>query len=152
MLLFKKFDVCLLAVGIAIFTVSLTIIMMPMSVLRVKQVETRPIVIYEKQSIPFTATGYCLGDPYSSITKTGAALIDRGAAQIGGIPIFTIAVDPKVIPLGSLMYIDSLGLGIATDTGRAIRGTLIDVCFSNSKQAKAWGRREVIVTVINRSK
>ncbi len=50
----------------------------------------------------------------------------------------TIAVDPKVIPLGSRVYIDGYGVFIAEDTGGAIKSQKIDVfldshsrCFEN---------------------
>ena len=48
----------------------------------------------------------------------------------GGIS--TIAVDPRVIPLGSLVYVENYGKAIAADTGGAIQGNIIDV-FVNSE-------------------
>lgn len=109
-----------------------------------------PIVIEKHQSTTFEATGYAIGDPYSTITKSGQPVINRSFMQIGGIDIFTIAVDPKVIPLGSLVYIDSLGIALATDTGKKIRGRLIDICFTNMDEATEWGRRDVRVYVLKR--
>ena len=41
--------------------------------------------------------------------------------------ISTISVDPSVIPLGSLVYVDGYGKAIAADTGGAIKGNIIDV-------------------------
>lgn len=109
-----------------------------------------PIVIEQHQSTMFQATGYAIGDPYSTITKLGKPVINRSFMQIGGIDIFTIAVDPKIIPLGSLVYIDSLGLAMATDTGKKIKGRLIDICFTNMSEATKWGRRDISVYMLSR--
>ena len=113
---------------------------------------TPTIVIENHQSTTFEATGYAIGHPYNTITKNGQPVINKGFMQIGGIDIFTIAVDPKIIPLGSLVYIDSLGLALATDTGKAIKGMLIDICFTNIDDATKWGRRDIQVYVLRRSK
>jgi len=110
-----------------------------------------PIVIEQHQSTVFEATGYAIGKPYNTITKLGQPVINRGFLQIGGIDIFTIAVDPKIIPLGSLVYIDSLGLALATDTGGKIKGKIIDICFTTMDEATKWGRRDVKIYVIQRA-
>ncbi|KKL78478.1 hypothetical protein LCGC14_2024480, partial [marine sediment metagenome] len=102
-------------------------------------------------STVFEATGYAIGKPYNTITKLGQPVINRGFLQIGGIDIFTIAVDPKIIPLGSLVYIDSLGLALATDTGGKIKGKIIDICFTTMDEATKWGRRDVKIYVIQRA-
>lgn len=47
----------------------------------------------------------------------------------------TIAVDSRVIPLGSRVYIDGYGVFIAEDTGGAIKGNRIDVCVSSHSRA-----------------
>lgn len=50
-----------------------------------------------------------------------------------------VAVDPRVIPLGSKVWIDGLGVFLAADTGGAVKGNKIDV-FSNSyPRAIQWG-------------
>lgn len=38
-----------------------------------------------------------------------------------------IAVDPKVIPLGSKVWVEGYGEAIAGDTGGAIKGNRIDI-------------------------
>lgn len=47
----------------------------------------------------------------------------------------TIAVDSRIIPLGSRVYIDGYGVFIAEDTGGAIKGNRIDVCVSSHSRA-----------------
>jgi 3D (Asp-Asp-Asp) domain-containing protein len=61
-----------------------------------------------------------------------------------------IAVDPKVIPLGTLMYVEGYGFGIAEDTGGAIKGNKIDVCIEDRKAAMAWGRKKVKVHIFHK--
>lgn len=109
-----------------------------------------PIIIKEHQSTTFEATGYAIGSPYSTITKLGQPVINRSFMQIGGVDIFTIAVDPTIIPLGSLVYIDSLGLALASDTGGKIKGMLIDICFTTMDEAMRWGRRNVEICILRR--
>ena len=58
-----------------------------------------------------------------------------------------VAVDPRVIPLNSLVYVEGYGFAIAADTGGAIKGNIIDVCFTNARTVRAWGRRKVVVHV-----
>ena len=59
-----------------------------------------------------------------------------------------VAVDPRVIPLGSKLYVEGYGYAIAGDTGGAIRGNRIDVFFYLPRQSAAWGRRLVRVFVL----
>lgn len=49
------------------------------------------------------------------------------------------AVDPKVIPLGSLVYIEGYGYAICDDIGGNIHGNIIDVGVDNYDQAYEWG-------------
>lgn len=47
----------------------------------------------------------------------------------------TCAVDPDVIPLGSEIYIEGVGVRIAQDTGSAVDGNVIDVYYDSHKEA-----------------
>lgn len=60
----------------------------------------------------------------------------------------TVAVDPKVIPLGTRMYIDGYGYATAQDIGSAIVGKRIDVFVETEKEARKWGRRKVKVFIL----
>lgn len=60
-----------------------------------------------------------------------------------------VAVDPSVIPLGSLLWVSGYGVAVAGDTGGAIKGNLIDLHFSSVQQASSWGRKTVTVKILN---
>jgi len=66
---------------------------------------------------PSTA-GHPPGHPHYGITRTGKRA-DTGM----------IAVDPSVIPLGTRIYVPGYGIGIAEDTGSAIIGKHVDLCY-----------------------
>jgi 3D (Asp-Asp-Asp) domain-containing protein len=62
----------------------------------------------------------------------------------------TIAVDPKVIPLGSTVYIEGIGVRKAEDTGSAIKGTRIDVFINDVRLARQFGvKKNVKVYVLS---
>jgi len=68
-------------------------------------------------------------------------------------PRKTIAVDPSVIPLNSLVYVESEsemvgGLYVAEDTGRLIKNNKIDVFMSSEELANSFGIQRVKVTVL----
>ena len=58
-----------------------------------------------------------------------------------------VAVDPRVIPLGTRLYIPGYGPGLAADVGTAIKGRIIDLWFPSTTLARNWGRRTVTITV-----
>lgn len=59
-----------------------------------------------------------------------------------------VAVDPRVIPLGTRLYIPGYGFAVAADTGSAIVGQRIDLCYNDAAQAQDWGVRTVQVFVL----
>jgi uncharacterized protein YabE (DUF348 family) len=59
-----------------------------------------------------------------------------------------IAVDPRVIPLGTKVYVEGYGYAIAADTGSAINGYKIDVFFPSSSDAYRWGVRKVKIKIL----
>lgn len=63
-----------------------------------------------------------------------------------------VAVDPRVIPLGSRLYIEGYGYAIAADTGSAIKGMRIDLGYDTKRQALHFGRRPVRVYIIQKGR
>nr|WP_243108487.1 3D domain-containing protein [Maliibacterium massiliense] len=61
----------------------------------------------------------------------------------------TIAVDPRVIPLGTRLYIPGYGFGVAADTGGSIKGNKVDVFFNSRQECINWGRRNVQIYILN---
>lgn len=60
-----------------------------------------------------------------------------------------VAVDPHVIPMGTMLFIEGYGEAIAADQGGAIKGNRIDLFFDSKGEANTWGMRTVKVIVNN---
>lgn len=95
-----------------------------------------------KRVIVMQATAY---DPTAG-SKTAMGT----RARVGAV-----AVDPRVIPLGSKLYIESMdgfasyGYATAEDTGGAIKGNRIDLFYNSNAEANRFGRRNVRVYVLD---
>lgn len=61
-----------------------------------------------------------------------------------------VAVDPRVIPLGSRLYIEGYGYAVAGDTGSRIKGLRVDLGFDTQREAIRFGRRPVRVYVVQK--
>lgn len=59
-----------------------------------------------------------------------------------------VAVDPRVIPLGSRLYIDGYGYGRALDVGGAVKGNAVDLFFPTDAECYRWGVRYVNVYIL----
>lgn len=60
-----------------------------------------------------------------------------------------IAVDPRVIPLGTRVFIPGYGVAVAEDTGGDILGNRIDLCMTNYDACMAFGRRTIPVYILD---
>lgn len=92
---------------------------------------------------------------WRTVQATGYSTQQRGLSTHTALGIDlrvnprVIAVDPRVIPLGSLVEVQGLGVYVAGDTGGAIKGNIIDIHYPTVGQALNWGRRNVKIRVIN---
>jgi len=85
----------------------------------------------------YASTGKRPGDKYFGKCASGMT------AQYG-----VVAVDPKVIPLHTKLYIEGYGFAIAGDTGGAIKGEKIDLFVDTSAEAKTFGRQKRDVYIL----
>ncbi len=94
--------------------------------------------------LSYESCGKYPGDPAYGITRSGTK------ARPGAV-----AVDPRVIPLGSKLYVESLdgtpdyGFSSAEDTGSAIKGNRIDLFISDRAKALRYGVHNVRVYVLD---
>lgn len=107
--------------------------------------EVREIMEVEKEVewYYFIASGYSANDPVqgtNNITATGKEIKEG-----------MVAVDPKVIPLGTKIEIKDMGIFIAEDTGGKIKGNRIDIYFDTKKEAKEFSRKGIWVRIIDNS-
>jgi 3D (Asp-Asp-Asp) domain-containing protein len=58
-----------------------------------------------------------------------------------------VAVDPRLIPLGTQMHVPGYGRAVAADVGTAIKGRIIDVWMPTDAAARKWGRRTLTITL-----
>ncbi|MEK7767455.1 MAG: 3D domain-containing protein, partial [bacterium] len=96
--------------------------------------------LWRARSIRLRSTAYWPGDPQSgpdNITFLGLNL-QRGH----------VAVDPRVVPLASRLYIPGYGYAYAADTGSAIKGRRIDLAVANAKAAGRWDWRWLNVYIL----
>ena len=122
--------------------------------------EIEYVEVVEKQYIPstmeggleltylgeFEYTGYdsciaCCGQyAKNRPVVNGKEIVYTASGEIASN--LTVAVDPNVIPLGSLLYLEGYGVKIAQDTGSAVKGNVIDIYFNNHKDAQNIGRQK----------
>jgi 3D (Asp-Asp-Asp) domain-containing protein len=94
-----------------------------------------------RRRLPVRATAYMpIDDPIEGgrWTKT-----ERDGRSVHGV-----AVDPRVIPLGTRLWIPGYGHAIADDIGSAIKGHRIDLRMQQAANMHRWGVRQVHVYVL----
>ena len=99
-----------------------------------------------------TSGGSALGQPTTHARyrmKVDAVAYHLPGSTALGVPVRrgVVAVDPRLIPLGTKLHIPGYGPGLAADVGTAIKGPIIDLWFPNTALARQWGRRTVTITV-----
>ncbi len=81
--------------------------------------------------------------------KVDAVAYHLPGLTASGLPVAkgVVAVDPKLIPLGTKLFVPGYGRAIAADVGWGIKGRIIDVWMPNDAAARKWGRKTVVITV-----
>ncbi len=98
---------------------------------------------YSRKVMTMEATAYDPGPRSCGRWATGRTATGMRAGR--GV----VAVDPKVIRLGTKLYIEGYGFAVAGDTGGAIKGKKIDLGHNSYSSAMRFGRRRVVVHVLN---
>lgn len=88
--------------------------------------------------LSFAATAYCKG-----ITTSSGAPVQSGVA----------AADPGLLPVGSVVQIDSLptrhnGIYTVLDTGPSVQGRIVDLYMWSCYEALEFGRQDARLTVL----
>lgn len=95
-----------------------------------------------KRVLNMTATAYAPGPldngKWNDLTYMGGT-VKHGVA----------AVDPRVIPMGTKLWVEGYGEAIAEDQGSAIKGNRIDLAFNDRKDALDYGIKDVKIYVLN---
>ena len=90
------------------------------------------------ESSSFRATAYCL----------------KGRTAMGGsVRRGIVAADPRVLPLGSQIEIDSgsySGTYTVADTGGSVKGRKLDIWVPSCSEANRFGRRTVMVNRVGK--
>lgn len=105
---------------------------------------SRNTVETSRGTVRFTKTVNMQASAYLPTDGGGNGITASGMAARHGV----VAVDPKVIPLGTRLYIPGYGMALAADTGGAIKGNRIDLCMESYGEAISFGRRTVKVYIV----
>ncbi|MFT8322932.1 MAG: 3D domain-containing protein [Bacillus sp. (in: firmicutes)] len=112
--------------------------------------ENRDWSQYQKKTV--VATGYTAGyestgknpnDPQFGITYSGVK-VKRDLYS-------TIAADPKVFPIGTILFIPGYGFGVVADTGSAINGNKLDLYYQTVADVYSkWGKKTLDVYIVDK--
>lgn len=111
---------------------------------QVVKVGTRDTINTSRGASRFQSVHYMEATAYLPSDGNGDGITATGTIAGYG----TVAVDPRVIPLGTRLYIPGYGTALAADTGGAIKGNIIDLCMEDYGEAMRFGRRTVKVYVL----
>ncbi|CEG28409.1 3D domain-containing protein [Bacillus sp. B-jedd] len=103
---------------------------------------------YNKKTV--IATGYTAGVESTGKDKSHPAYgITYSGVKVKRDLFSTIAADPRVFPIGTVLFIPDYGYGVVADTGSAIKGHKLDLYYDTVDEVfKHWGKKKVEVFVI----
>jgi 3D (Asp-Asp-Asp) domain-containing protein len=123
-----------------------------------EELEKKKAEVMPQPAVPTSPEGqpikgremYVEATAYTPAESQGAHAITKyGGYNILAIPTpRIIAIDPRVIPPLSKVYVEGYGYAIAADTGGAIKGYKIDVLLPTNAEAYKWGRKKVKLTIL----
>jgi len=113
----------------------------------VSAVEAQTAALETRSAPPLSSRQELQSEPEKILILEATAYTHTGNTTYTGVypQVGTIAVDPRFIPLGSKMWVEGYGFGVAQDTGGLIKGGIIDVFMETEAECLRWGRRRVKV-------
>lgn len=104
------------------------------------------------EAIDVIATGYTAGVESTGKTKSHPAYgITKSGVKVHRGIYSTVAADPELFPIGTVLYIPDYGYGVVADTGAAIKGKRIDLFFRTVDEVyREWGKRKTKVYLIKK--
>ncbi|MCY7694282.1 3D domain-containing protein [Bacillus altitudinis] len=105
---------------------------------------------YPKQKV--VATGYTAGVESTGKTKEHQAYgITYSGVKVKRDLYSTVAADPSVFPIGTVLFIPNYGYGVVADTGKAIKGHKLDLYYETVDDVyREWGKKVLDVYVIKK--
>ncbi|MFI5389403.1 MAG: 3D domain-containing protein [Candidatus Eremiobacterales bacterium] len=104
-----------------------------------------------RQAMPNVALGTAITMIATAYTADTATAAPTGYTATGILAQEgVVAVDPRVIPLGTKLFVPGYGIALAADTGGAIIGNRIDLCMDSYSRAIEFGRRPIQVYILKR--
>ena len=158
----RKNSIIILLILISNFLLFIMLTVLLLNQLKIKEMDTDLEVLVKEtivesmpisynQKLPFTNIGQFDLSFYCPCEKcVGKKKIVRTASGTKPKANYTIAVDTRIIPLGSILYIEGFGYFIAQDTGSAIKGNRIDVFVDSHQQALKLGRKKANVYLLKK--
>lgn len=96
------------------------------------------------------ATGYTAGIESTGKTPTHPAYgITYSGVEVRRDLYSTIAADPDIFPIGTILFIPGYGYGVVADTGAAIEGYRLDLYYKTVEDVyREWGKKHLKVYLV----
>ncbi|TMW72509.1 3D domain-containing protein [Alteribacter natronophilus] len=97
-----------------------------------------------------TATGYTAGIESTGKTEAHPQYgITFSGVRVKRDLYSTIAADPSVFPIGTILFVPGYGFGVVADTGSAIKGDKIDLYYETVDDVYSqWGKQTLDVFIV----
>lgn len=90
--------------------------------------------IYLEEAGTFMCTAYCT-EQYQHICGEGHGITASGQPIQADV---TVAADQTLLPYGTVIYIEDVGIRIVQDRGAGVQGNHLDVVVDTHENALAW--------------
>lgn len=117
-----------------------------------KKVQPTSHTLHQYPTVQVLATGYTAGIESTGKTPGDEAYgLTKSGVKVRRDFYSTVAADPKIFPIGSILFIPGYGYGVVADTGSKINGHRLDLYFKTVDAVyNQWGKRSLKVFVIKK--